>query len=304
MKTNLLAITLLACIALQACAVAPATAPTPDAPVVEVGVLRVERIGDRGPAVILVPGLASGPWTWADTVARLRDSHTLYLVTLPGFDGRAAMPGATLDDVQDSLGELIARIRRPVLVGHSLGGTMALAVAAAYPDAVAGVIAVDGLPVFPGTEMFTDRTPLADRARSHLAGLSREAFGAEQLTYMKRTGVLDEATAARLAALSSNSDIAATAEFAAQLLALDLRPRLEDIKAPVIEISPFHAPDFAAMGVNEAAKTNYYRTLLTGVANLEVVSISPARHFAMFDQPAAFAAILDNALARMSAGAN
>jgi pimeloyl-ACP methyl ester carboxylesterase len=80
---------------------------------------------------------------------------------------------------------------------------------------------------------------------------------------------------------------------------LDLRPRLGSIQVPVIEISPFHAPDLAALGIDEAGKTNYYRMLLQGVGKLEVVSISPARHFVMFDQPEKFATALDGALAKV-----
>ena len=68
---------------------------------------------------------------------------------------------------------------------------------------------------------------------------------------------------------------------------------------PVVEISPFHAPDLARIGVDEAGKTAYYRSLLAGVPRLEVVSIGPARHFVMFDQPEKFAAALESALAGM-----
>ena len=35
----------------------------------EVGALQVEQVSDQGPALILIPGLASGPWVWADTTA-------------------------------------------------------------------------------------------------------------------------------------------------------------------------------------------------------------------------------------------
>jgi pimeloyl-ACP methyl ester carboxylesterase len=84
-------------------------------------------------------------------------------------------------------------------------------------------------------------------------------------------------------------------------MAADLRPRLSRIKVPVVEISPFNAPDFAAMGVDENGKTAYYRMLLTGVEKLEVVSVPGSRHFVMFDQPEKFAAALDGALATMLA---
>jgi pimeloyl-ACP methyl ester carboxylesterase len=39
------------------------------------------------------------------------------------------------------------------------------------------------------------------------------------------------------------------------------------------------------MAVSEAQKTAYYQSLLANAPNAKVVSISPARHFVMLDQP-------------------
>lgn len=268
----------------------------------EAGALLVEQVSDNGPALILIPGLASGPWVWADTTARLRGQYSIYLLTLPGFDGRKPVPGATLESLASDLAALIGsrKIRKPILVGHSLGGTLSLGFAAEHSALIAGVVAVDGLPVFPGTENMTgDRGALGQRMRAQIEGQTPEQFVASQQGYMKQIGSVDEAIAMKLAALSSRSDIAATADFAAQVMTADLRPRLPGIKVPVVEISPFNAPDFAAMGVDEDRKTGYYRMLLAGIERLEVVSIPAARHFVMFDQPEKFAAALDGALASM-----
>jgi pimeloyl-ACP methyl ester carboxylesterase len=268
----------------------------------DAGALAVERVSDQGPAVILIPGLASGAWAWKDTAERLRGTHSVYLLTLPGFDGRPRDANATFESLQQDLLGLIEskQIFRPVLVGHSLGGTLSLAFATAHSDKIAGVIAVDGLSVFPGTERMTgDRSALAANMRAQIAGLSPEQFVASQQAYMKQIGSIDEKTALALAERSSRSDPGATAEFAAQVMALDLRPKLGGIKVPVVEVSPFNAPDFAAMGVDENGKAAYYRMLLSGIEKLDVVSVAPARHFVMFDQPEKFAAALDRALLTM-----
>ena len=268
------------------------------------GALAVERLEGKGPALIFIPGLASGSWTWRADAERLAKRHTVYLVTVPGFDGRKSEPGTTLDSLQQDLGKLIEdqHVDRPVLIGHSMGGTLALSFATAHSDRIAGVIAVDGLPVFPGTEGMTgDRSPLAQQARAQIENQTPEQFAAYQQTYMKRVGAIDEAAASRIAEYSGRSDPRAVADFAAQLLLLDLRPKLAGIKVPVVEISPFYEADFAAMGVNEDAKTNYYRMLLGGIEKLDVLSVSPARHFVMFDQPEKFAATLDQALAKVYA---
>lgn len=267
----------------------------------EVGALQVEALGDEGPAVVLIPGLASGAWVWRDTAPRLAAKHRVYLLTLPGFDGRAAQPGVTLESLQRDLLALIdeRKLDKAVLVGHSLGGTLSLAFATEYSDRIRGVVAIDGLAVFPGTEGMSDRQGLVDGTRAQFSAQSREQFEAGQKMYMRSVGVLPETLADELATLSSRSDIGATGEFAAQIMALDLRPKLAGITVPVVEISPFNAPDFARIGVDEAGKTGYYRMLLNGTPKLDVVSISPARHFVMFDQPEKFAAALDAALATM-----
>jgi len=278
-------------------------APAFSAPVkFEAGALQVEKIADKGSALIFIPGLACGPWTWTQTAARLEGKYTVYLLTLPGFDGRKPVPGATLESLSRDLATLIEtrKIDKPVLIGHSLGGTLSLAFAAQHSELISGVVAVDGLPVFPGTEAMTgDRSPLAAGARAQLAGQTPAQFAEYQRNYMKQVGSIDEAIASSIAERSSLSDVGATAEFAAQLLLLDLRPQLPAIKVPVVEISPFHAPDFAPINVNEAGKTGYYRALLAGISQLDVVSISPARHFVMLDQPEKFAAALDRALKTM-----
>lgn len=264
------------------------------------GDLRVEVRG-QGPAIILIPGLASGPWVWRDTAARLVSRHQVFLVTLPGFDGHAARPGTTLESLQRDLLSLIdsRRLGRPVLVGHSLGGALSLAFATRHSDRIAGVVSVDGLPVFPGTEQASDRAPLAAGMRTQFAAQTREQFLTGMQGYMRQIGTLDQSLALELASLAARSDVAATAEFAAQLMALDLRPVLPSIRVPVVVIAPFHAPDLAHLGVDEAGKVGYYQGLLAGVERLAVYPISPARHFAMFDQPQKFAAVLDRALATM-----
>jgi pimeloyl-ACP methyl ester carboxylesterase len=266
----------------------------------EVGALHVERQG-TGPGVILIPGLSSGSWVWRGTAPRLAKQHTIYLVTLPGFDGRPAVVGATLVSLRSDLAALIEsqKLEKPVLVGHSLGGALSLAFAAEHSALIRGVVTVDGLPVFPGTENATERKPLADGVRAQLGGQTREQFEAGQQMYMRQIGTLNESTADEIARLTARSDIGAVADFGAQLMAQDLRPGLARIGVPVVAISPFHAPDMARFGIDEAGKTGYYRALLSGVKDLDVVSIGPARHFVMFDQPEKFAVALDAALAKM-----
>jgi pimeloyl-ACP methyl ester carboxylesterase len=163
----------------------------------EVGSLLVERHGQRGTPMILVPGLASGAWAWQDTVRQFSGDHVVYVVTMAGFDGRPPVAGQLLDSTQQSLRQLIAsrKLDRPVIVGHSLGATLALGLAAASPDLLGGVVAIDGLPVMPGTEATpaAQRQAMAAAIKARMAGTTKQAFALRQQQYMRGIGVTDMA---------------------------------------------------------------------------------------------------------------
>jgi len=267
---------------------------------IDVGNLHVEHYGTRGSPIILIPGLACGSWVWTETIAQLQSNHQLYAITLAGFDGRPAGGGEGFDSMVSSLRELIEskHILQPILVGHSMGGTLAMLYAERYSDSIHGVVAVDGLPVFPGTENLAEpeRRSLADRVRSQLTTGTQQQFQDQQLVYMQTIGVMSGEKARLLAARSSRSDPVATANFAAADMMLDLRANLHNIKVPVLEIVPYDAAEQAALGFDENGKVTYYRSLLNGVANLTLAPISPSRHFVMVDQPEAFLIVLNQFL--------
>lgn len=272
----------------------------------ESGTLLVERHGSRGRPLVLIPGLASGPWVWQDTIRRLRDEFTLYVVTLPGFDGRpapAAPDWAPLDGARAALRGLIAerRLDRPVLVGHSLGATLAYAVAEDLGSGVGGVVALDGLPVFPGTEDMPAalRPQAAAGVRQRMAAGQPAAYAAQQRQYMRAQGVLDIGKADDIALLLLRSDREAVGAYMADALALDLRPGLAKISAPVLVVAPFYQYDAAQDALTVDAKLDHYRSLVAGIASVEVVPIAPARHFLMIDQPLALAGVLRRYLDRL-----
>ncbi len=266
----------------------------------EIDGMLVERHGERGTPLVLVPGLASGSWVWQDTVRRLKDRHVIYVATLPGFDGRPAPKGDALLGAQKALAELVAsrKLVKPVFIGHSLGGILAMAMASIYPDMPGGVVAIDGLPVFPGTEDMPPmaRTQMVDSIRKRMAGLTPAMFAAQQQQYMRGTGVTDISRADELAKLSARSDPQAVTAYLAEVLSLDLRPGLPKIKAPVLVVAPWFDADAAQSGQPMEDKVAQYKDLMGGTPKLDVVAVPSARHFVMFDQPDALAAVLDKYL--------
>ena len=269
----------------------------------EAGVLQVERFGSGGRPLILIPGLASGSWAWQDMVRSFSGTHAVYVVTLPGFDGRPPVEGNVMDAARDSLRTLIAsrKLDKPVLIGHSLGGTLSFAFAEDAPQLVGGVVAIDGLPVFPGMETMPAemRSQAASQFRTRLASVDKNTFVTQQKAYMQTVGVLDMSKGEALAQLSARSDPAGVARAAADDMALDLRPGLSKITAPVLLVSPYYEPDATQFGMTEESKTAYYKSLVNGVPKVEVVSISPSRHFVMFDQPQQLADTINRFLSKL-----
>jgi pimeloyl-ACP methyl ester carboxylesterase len=268
----------------------------------EVGALLVERHGSGGRPLILIPGLSSGAWAMQDLVRAFSGKHAVYVVTLPGFDGRAPIEGSITDATRSALHQLIVsrKLDKPVLIGHSMGGTLSFAVAEDHPELVGGVVAIDGLPVMPGTEdaPAATRAQIAQQIASRM-GSSRVMFEAGQRQYMQSIGTVDMEKAKALAELSSRSDPASVGRAASEIIALDLRPNLARITAPVLEVSPYFEPDGKLYGLSDEARAGYYKALLQGAPNASVVSIAPSRHFVMFDQPAQLAETISQFLAKL-----
>jgi pimeloyl-ACP methyl ester carboxylesterase len=139
---------------------------------------RVEVSG-TGPPVILIPGLASSGETWATTVARLRGRYACHVLTLAGFAGVPPIEGQSLSAVEAELTRYIEshRMVKPVIIGHSLGGTLAMMLAADRPELVGPLVIVDSLP-FLGMVLSAataeEAKPTIERIRTAMAAQTQD----------------------------------------------------------------------------------------------------------------------------------
>ncbi len=126
--------------------------------------LAYERHGSGAP-VVLLHGLTFDRRSWRPIVGRLDDVHTI-AIDLPAHGGSAGPP-RDLDDVAAQVHDLLEclGVDRPVVVGHSISGAVAMIYAAAYPTA--GAVSVDN-PV--------DVRPLARLVKQLEPGLRGPAF--------------------------------------------------------------------------------------------------------------------------------
>jgi pimeloyl-ACP methyl ester carboxylesterase len=282
----------------QAAALPPA--PTPSASF-DSGMLHVDRYGSGSQNLILIPGLGSGPWSWYGTIAHFSPKYTIYSITLAGFDGRPATTETPLFEAfSKDFWQMLSshNITSPVVIGHSLGGTLALLLAEQHPERLRAIVAADGLPIFPllATKTLAERTAMANQAAGMYASLSPAGALSYETTYMQSVGTNDPDLVAPTAKLESASDPKAVAAWLQADLIADLRPELMAISIPVLEIMPFDAALGAKAGFTQDQGIAFYRSLLKGAPNATVVSIDPSKHFVMLDQPDKFYAAVQQFL--------
>ncbi|MEM7151184.1 MAG: alpha/beta hydrolase [Myxococcota bacterium] len=244
-----------------------------------------------GPAVILIPGLTCGADVWDETVQRLEGRYELHVLTLSGFAGRPPIDGPLLPRVREDLAAYIRAegLRRPAVVGHSLGGFMALWLGATEPDLVGPLVAVDGLPSLaaamnvPGPQV----EAAAAAMRDQMASLDADAFAAQ--TRASLTGLMvspdDVATVAQTAV---RSDPPTVGKAMYEMLTRDLRQDVAAIESDVLLFGP-------GVGTPEQRTMveSVYREQMAAVPTHEVVFAEGSRHFVMLDARAFFAETLD-----------
>lgn len=247
-----------------------------------------------GPDVVLIPGLGSTRDVWKELVAAV-PGYRYHLVQVNGFAGHPARGNAGTGPVAAPVAAEIARyiqakrLRAPAVIGHSLGGTMGMMVAARHPDAVGELMVVDMLP-FVGSMFGTQPNatpatlkPVAAAICARLAAATsderRKTIEGTIATMVRTERRRPEAVKA---SLDSDPDVAARAY--AELIVTDLQPELARIRAPVTVLY-VRAPNAP---VTEAQMDAFYKTSFANVPQARLKRISDAWHFIMWDQPAAF----------------
>jgi pimeloyl-ACP methyl ester carboxylesterase len=95
------------------------------------------RVAGSGPLVVLIHGIAGSAATWEDVLPRLAERYTVVAPDLLGH-GSSAKPrgdyslGAYASAIRDLLGVL--GFERGTIVGHSLGGGVAMQFAYQFPE--------------------------------------------------------------------------------------------------------------------------------------------------------------------------
>ncbi|HEY2176936.1 MAG TPA: alpha/beta hydrolase [Caulobacteraceae bacterium] len=259
--------------------------------------ISAEVVGS-GPDVVLIPGLASSRETWRATAERLKGRYRLHLIQVAGFAGEAAganAKGPVVIPTAEAIDAYIvaAHLSPATVVGHSLGGTIALWLAEHHPEHLKKVLLVDALPFV--STVFISPTVTLDQATKIAEGLRngppQPDAARERMIEGMVTGEKDRAM---VAAWGKASDPAVVGAALADDMELDLRPGLGAITTPITLVYPFDA----TMGIPGAAWDQVYAGAYAPAHTVKLERVDGARHFVMLDAPKSFAADLDAFLAK------
>lgn len=251
------------------------------------------RADGKGRDVVFIHGLAASPDCWEEAVQRLGPDLRAHLPHMRGFSGAAPaigrQPGNFLKPMADELADYIRwQERGPVpIVGHSMGGVVALILARDHPDVVSRLMVVD-VPAYFSVLINPFATPssmaaFAEASRRRYFEKARPALEDETRRAAEKL-VRDPDAQDRVVGWTLASDRATTADVMAEVMVTDLRADLPLIACPVDIVYAWdQASPASRMSLDQIYSQSY-----SGLSDRSLLRIDQARHYVMFDQPETF----------------
>jgi 3-oxoadipate enol-lactonase len=233
----------------------------------------VYQVNGSGPAIVFLHGFALDMAMWVEQFRHFGRKNCAVRYDLRGF-GRSSLPSGTYDHCAD-LKALLDHLglKRPLLVGLSLGANVALRFAAENPGRVAGVVLAS--PGLPGHVWAEERPPDAARAVGKARGIEAarvfwgdHAIFASLAAYPSARGEVMRMLAAYSGWHWRHDDT--------QAPAAPIIDRLETIKTPALVLSG----DLDVAGYREIAGV-----LAARLPNARLVRYPAAGHMLTMEQP-------------------
>lgn len=237
--------------------------------------------GSGMPALVLIHGWSCDAGYWDAQLEPL--SRDFQVVTLDlGGHGRSGMDRSawTIDSFGQDVAAVVEALGpgQVVLVGHSMGGDVAVAAARLLGDRVRGVVWVDTYRSFGPPRSAADVekavAPFAADFAPTVAPFVRGMFGPDADPRLVDRVAADMASAppaVAIPALRSSLTYGRT-----------IRDTIKGVKAPIVAINP-EGPPAEAQSLREEG--------------IRVVTMPGVGHFVMMEKPAAFDAVLKEAVA-------
>ena len=248
----------------------------------------VAKTGKGKKAIIFIPGFASSGEVWNETKSNFEKDFTCYTLTMAGFAGVKRQPNPSFENWKNEIANYIKnnKIEKPIVIGHSMGGGLALAVAADYPDLISKIVVVDALPSLSAlmnpsfkSNQNNDCSPIVNQmtAMTDSQFYDMQKMGISRLVenVSKQDLIID---------WSVKSDRRTFAEMYCDFSNTDLRNKIATIKCPSLILLESYFVNL------KPAIEEQYKNLKT--ANLQYAN--KGLHFIMYDDTAWYLEQLNN----------
>jgi pimeloyl-ACP methyl ester carboxylesterase len=237
----------------------------------------VLKTGKGKQAIIFIPGFASSGEVWKETKVNFEKDFTCYILTMAGFAGVKPQENATFKNWENEIANYIKdnKIVKPIVIGHSMGGGLALAIAADYPDLISKIVVVDALPCLVAlmdpsfkSKENNDCSPMI----TQMTGMTDAQFSDMQKKMIPRL-LQDTTKTEMLVDWSIKSDRKTFAEMYCDFSNTDLRDKIATIKCPSLILLESYFINL------KPAIDEQYKNLKTG--NFQYAN--KGLHFIMYD---------------------
>lgn len=259
------------------------------------------EIKGKGKPILFIPGLASPGSVWNETVAVLSKKHTCHVLTLAGFSDQAPMEfgDAFLPKVQAKIIEYIEEElkEQPIIIGHSLGGFLALSIASSEPDLLEKIVIVDSYPFYSAAmnPMATEETAMVqgEMFKKSLTAMSDDVFAAQQKMMMTSMAT-DPKDIEAIIQWSINTDRKTMAQAMYEIMTTDLRDEAALVKCPILVFGSWYAAK--NYGITKEMTEKNFQSQFAKASNCTIKVADTAKHFIMFDEPEWFIKSLESFL--------
>ncbi|SHH76541.1 Pimeloyl-ACP methyl ester carboxylesterase [Chryseobacterium oranimense] len=250
----------------------------------------IKKSGKGKKSILFIPGFASSGEVWNDTTAKFEKDFTCYTLTMAGFAGVKPQPDATFKNWENEIAAYIKdqKIEQLVIIGHSMGGSLAMALAADYPELISKIVVVDALPCLAAlsdpnfkAKENNDCTVTVNT----LKAMTDEQFKQMQTGAIPRL-VADPSMQETVVNWSMKSDRATFAKMYCDFSNTDLREKIQHIQCPALVLLESYFVNF------KPAIENQYKNL----KNADMRYASKGLHFIMYDDKEWYLEQLNNFL--------
>lgn len=257
---------------------------------VKTNTFQVEKSGRGSRSIIFIPGFTCPGSVWDETKSKFENDFVCYTLTMPGFAGSKPEVNPSFKNWETNIAEYIqkTRIEKPIVIGHSMGGGLALALAADYPDLIGKIIIVDALPCLPALMnpgFKAKENPDCSATLNQITTMSDEQF----YNMQKRTVTMftaDTLMQKKILDWSIKSDRKTFAVMYCDFTNTDLREKIKTITCPALILLETSFKDL------KPAIEEQYQNL----KGADLQYADKALHFIMYDDKDWYFAQLNNFL--------